>query len=124
MVGTLVISLPTDGEGGQVVIRHQDREEAADLSIRDPGGLAFAACFADCAHWTEPVRSGHRVSLVYNVVVLPGSGDVPCTAPSLSSQAREAGRILSEWASADDKPRNIVWILDHLYSEAGLDSRR
>lgn len=121
MVGTLVISLPTDGEGGQVVIRHQDREEAVDLSIRDPGELAFAAFFADCAHWTEPVRSGHRVSLVYNLVMLPGSRDVPRTAPDFSSHAMRAARILSEWASGDRKPKKVVWILDHLYSESGLD---
>ena len=121
MVGTLVISLPTDGEGGQVVIRHQDREEAVDLSIREPGELAFAAFYADCAHRTEPVRSGHRVSLVYNIVVLPGSGDVPRAAPDLSSQAREAARTLSEWASGDRKPKKIAWIFNHLYSESGLD---
>ncbi len=120
MVATLVISLPVDGEGGELVIRHKNREAVVDMCVQDPGELAFAAFYADCVHLTKPVRSGHRVSLVYNVVVNPGSRFVPARSPDASSQAEEAGRILADWATGEGSPRKLVWLLEHEYSEAGL----
>ena len=121
MVGTLVISLPADGEGGELVVSHQDSEETVDLAIREPGELAFAAFYADCLHRTVPVRSGHRVSLVYNLLVRQGSQGIPTRAPDLSSETAKAARILAGWASGEEEPNKIAWILDHRYSESGLD---
>ena len=120
MVATLVISLPADGEGGELVVRHKDRESVIDMCVDDLGEVAFAAFYADCVHWTKPVRSGHRVSLVYNLVVEPGSGSPPATSPDTSSQAHEAGRILATWAAGEGDPAKLVWLLEHDYSEAGL----
>ncbi len=121
MVGTLVISLPTEGAGGELVVRHHDREEIVDLSVTDPGELVFAAFYADCAHRTEPVRGGHRVSLIYNVVALPEKGKLPRLAPDVSSETRKVAQVLTEWASGEPEPKKIVWVLDHLYTEAALD---
>ena len=118
MVATLVISLPVDGEGGELVIQHRNRETVVDLCVQEPGDLAFAAFYADCVHRTEPVRSGNRVSLVYNVIVK--SGSFPASAPDEFAQAEEAGRILSDWAASEDSTSKLVWFLDHDYSEAGL----
>lgn len=120
MVATLVISLPVEGDGGELVVRHKDRESVIDLCVEDPGELAFAAFYADCVHSTKPVRAGHRVSLVYNLVLKPGSRSIPATSPDNSRQAQEAGRILSSWAATEVHPNKLVWILEHDYSEAGL----
>ena len=120
MVATLVISLPVDGEGGELVVRHKDRESVIEMCVEDPGEVAFAAFYADCVHSTKPVRAGHRVSLVYNLVVEPGSRSIPAASPDNSPQAQEAGRILATWAARDVDPRKLVWLLEHDYSEAGL----
>lgn len=120
MVATLVISLPVEGTGGELVVRHKDRKTVIDMCVGDPGEIAYAAFYADCVHSTQPVRTGHRVSLVYNLVVEPGSGSIPSTSPDNSPQAREAVRILSAWAATEERPRKLVWLLEHDYSEAGL----
>ena len=121
MVATLVISLPVEGDGGELVVRHKDRESVIDLCVEDPGEVAFAAFYADCVHSTKPVRAGHRVSLVYNLVVKPGSRSIPATSPDNSPQAQEAGQLLSTWATSEVHPRKLVWLLEHDYCEAGLD---
>ena len=120
MVATLVISLPVDGVGGELVIRHNGREAVVDLSAEDPGELKFAAFYADCLHLTRPVARGHRVSLVYNVNVKPTARGVPRVSPDSSSQAAEAGRCLAGWSDSGEPPAKLVWLLDHAYSEAGL----
>lgn len=120
MIATLVISLPSAGRGGELVVRHKDREAVIDLCVEEPGELAFAAFYADCSHETKPVRTGNRVSLIYNLVVEPGSRAIPAASPDSSGQAREAASILGAWADSEDGPRKLVWILEHDYSEAGL----
>ncbi len=67
MFATLVIVLPSQSEGGELVVRHGDREEQFDLSVAEPAEAAFAAFYADCVHEVLPIRSGHRVALVYNL---------------------------------------------------------
>ena len=120
MVATLVISLPVEGEGGELVVRHKDRETVIDMCVADPGEMAYAAFYADCVHSTKPVRIGHRASLVYNLVVEPGARSIPATSPDNFPQSREAAQILSTWAGTEERPRKLVWLLEHDYSEAGL----
>ena len=74
MVATLVISLPVAGTGGEMVVRHQQNETVIDLRTEDPSELAFAAFYADCVHETRPVATGHRIVLVYELLVRDGAG--------------------------------------------------
>ncbi len=120
MVGTLVVSLPTDGTGGELVVRHMDRTETIDMQVNVAGEAPFAAFYADCVHQTQPVRTGHRVSLVYNLVIKPGAQPVPAAAADYSRQTNEITEILSQWAKVGFGPRKIVWMLEHEYSETGL----
>lgn len=120
MVATLVVSLPVEGEGGELVIRHGNREATLDLCVDDLGEIAYAGFYADCVHRTEPVRRGHRISLVFNVTVKSGVDGVPTGAPDLSSQIDEAVRLLANWPRGEDAPNKVVWLLDHQYSEEGL----
>ena len=119
MVATLTISLPTDGTGGELVVRHQEREVTVPLGAAEPSELAFAAFYADCAHETRPVRTGHRLSLVYNLCVLPEDADTPRVAPDYSAEIEAVSDCLTEWRdeSVADK---LVWVLEHDYSTAGL----
>ena len=120
MIATLVVALPTAGKGGDLVIRHLDREATVSLQVDEPGGLKYAAFYADCVHRTQPVESGHRVSLVYNVVMKPGAGPTLLAPPDYAGQIAEVSGILSEWAETGRGPRKIVWLLEHEYSELGL----
>ena len=68
MFGTLVIALPSKHEGGRLFIRHDGREIEVDFSSEaHRHEFQHAAFFADCEHEVEPVRSGYRCCVVYNL---------------------------------------------------------
>ena len=120
MVGTLVVSLPTDGGGGELVVRHKDRESVIDLCVSDPSMLAYAAFYADCAHETRPVVEGHRVAVVFNLVLRGPAAAHLGRAPDFAEQAEIISTMLRTWVSKVRSGAKIVWLLDHDYSTAGL----
>ena len=119
MVATLVLSLPVAGAGGELIIRHQQRETVVDLRAEEPSEIAFAAFYADCVHEVRPVTAGHRIVLVYNLT-LRGSGTSPPTAPDFGAQEERIGSLLADWEGASAAGDKLVWLLEHDYSEAGL----
>ena len=120
MVGTLVISLPVAGTGGDLVVRHGGRDTAINLCVENPSELAYAAFYADCTHETVPLRDGHRVSLVYNLVLRGKREKRFARAPVFSDSVEAIATRLTEWAQAKSATRKIVWVLDHGYSSKGL----
>ena len=120
MVATLSISLPTAGAGGELIVRHRDREITIDMTAGEPSELAFAAFYADCAHEIRPVIEGHRLSLVFNLCLRAGDTDTPRAAPDYTSRVDLIARRLAEWGRAEEGADKLVWLLDHQYSEAGL----
>ena len=120
MIATLSISLPVAGEGGELIVRHRDREVTVDMNAGEPSELAFAAFYADCTHEIRPVTEGHRLSLVFNLCVRAGESDTPREAPDYTEQVDEIAKRLVEWRHAGDAAEKLVWLLEHEYSEAGL----
>lgn len=68
MFGTLVVSLPCEHEGGELVVSHGGRTLTGQLGGEDLGVARWAAFYADCVHELRPVTAGWRVVLVYNLV--------------------------------------------------------
>ena len=119
MVATLAISLPTAGAGGELAVRHADREVVIDMNAEEPSELAFAAFYSDCSHETRPLRSGHRLSLVFNLCARPGAHGTPRRAPDNSAVVKAVAQRIAAWASDGDEDK-LVWLLEHDYSIAGL----
>ncbi|MDE0104709.1 MAG: 2OG-Fe(II) oxygenase [Bryobacterales bacterium] len=120
MVATLVVSLPVEGEGGEIVVRHGQEEVTIDLCVDDLGELPYAVFYADCRHRTKRVVKGNRASLVFNVIAEQGA---PKSTPDYSRQVRETAEVLQalaeqQWEEGD--PSKLVWLLDHAYSLDGL----
>ena len=120
MIATLSISLPAAGAGGELVVRHRDRESTIDMTAGEPSELAFAAFYADCSHEVRPLTEGHRLSLVFNLCLRTGDTDTPRGAPDHTAQVDRLAKRLAEWGRARDATDKLVWLLDHEYSEAGL----
>lgn len=120
MIGTLTISLPVAGEGGQLIVRHRGREIVADMNVAEPSELAFAAFYADCPHEVRPVAAGHRLALIFNLCLRVDDGNTPCEPPDYGEQTDAIARHLATWSREDRAPAKIVWLLDHDYSEDGL----
>ncbi|KIJ63416.1 hypothetical protein HYDPIDRAFT_92692 [Hydnomerulius pinastri MD-312] len=74
MFGSLVIVFPTSHEGGEFVLRHEGREWTIDFAemlsqpseSSDPR-FGYVSFFSDIEHEVLLVKSGHRVTLTYNL---------------------------------------------------------
>jgi hypothetical protein len=125
MVGTLVVSLPSAHTGGVLVIDHAGESISYRASKEE---LTFVAFYADCRHQVTPVRSGYRVTLTFNL--LAGT-ETP--APEAGS-AIELAQCLTEHFTTPATPRygsrdlglpnRLVFLLDHEYTQRGLNWRR
>ncbi len=118
MIATLSISLPVAGAGGEIVVRHRERERTIDMTAAEPSELAFAAFYADCEHEVRPVTEGHRLSLVFNLCLRAGDTDTPRTAPDHTQQVDRLAKRLAAWRQ--DGIEKLAWVLEHEYTEAGL----
>ncbi|KAF8133330.1 hypothetical protein EV363DRAFT_52245 [Boletus edulis] len=71
MFGSLVVVLPTAHEGGQFVLRQDEKEWTLDIASQFATATEPSACFVafygDIEHEVLPVTSGYRVTLTYNL---------------------------------------------------------
>ena len=75
MFGTLVLLLPSQYEGGQLLVEHAGQRQTVDCSRGDDWrGFHYAAFYADCRHEIRPVTSGHRLALTYNLCLTQAEG--------------------------------------------------
>lgn len=62
-----MLVLPSTHSGGELVIKHLDREVVLDPRPEEPSEIGFAAFYADCVHEVRPVTKGCRLALIYNL---------------------------------------------------------
>ena len=129
MIGTLVVTLPAPFTGGGLVVEHEGQRVTYRGS---KGALSFVAFYADCRHEVKPVSSGHRIVLTYNLLLRrndsePAVPDVPPRAAEALArqlQGHFATPSPPRWhgdRAAGALPSRLVYLLDHEYTERGLD---
>lgn len=130
MVATLVITLPSAHEGGELIVRHDGREVTVDFGPDSRFQTQFAAFYADCEHEVRPVTSGFRLALVYNLTLAKSKQAI--AAPTSREHIAAVTRILGQGKignggsrmpgdSETDHPANkLAVVLDHEYTQAGL----
>ncbi len=123
MFATLVLVLPSNSTGGELIVRHKGREVRLDLRCEDPAEAAFAAFYADCVHEVLPITSGYRLTLVYNLL-RRGKGPAP-KPPSYAGEQARLTKLLLAWVDDkespdNDAPEKIVYLLEHAYTPAEL----
>ena len=130
MVASLVVTLPGTFTGGSLVVTH--RGEARNFPRSSKDKLSFVAFYSDCRHEVRPVRSGHRVVLTYNLMLAEADTDAPLHPFRVLHRALAdlLGKhfetpIHSRWRDGEGPPPNrLVYLLDHQYTERGLDWTR
>ena len=65
MFATLVISLPSKHEGGELIVSHNGQDVRWSTAERS---TAYGAWYSDVRHEVKDVTSGHRLVLTYNLV--------------------------------------------------------
>src|SRR5712671_996202 len=124
MFATLVLALPSLSSGGELVVRHKEREARLDIANDDPSEMAFAAFYADCVHEVLPITAGCRATLIYNLVRKSKGGALK--PPSYERETARVTALLQEWGNSrtapdDGVPEKVVYPLEHAYSPAELD---
>lgn len=123
MFATLVIVLPSSYAGGELLIRHHEREVCLELSCEDAAEVAFAAFYADCWHEVRPITGGCRLALIYNLV-RPGRGERP-QPPAHDDEVDEVVTLLERWrcdlaAGSTQVPKKLIYPLEHVYTSAEI----
>jgi hypothetical protein len=118
MVATLVVVLPSAFQGGELVVRHEGREQVVDFGTpaHNPFHTHFAAFYADCEHEVCPLRDGYRLCLVYNLTLAKAKKAI--TAPRTAARVNAVADILRSWSATD--PRKLAVPLEHRYTQGGL----
>jgi hypothetical protein len=117
MFATLVVVLPSDHEGGELVVRHRDRDVRLDLRREDPAEIAWCAFYADCIHELRPVTAGNRICLVYNLV--REGGGLPAPDPTDAVDAL-ADALRAYATGGAGWPTKLAFALEHHYTPKGL----
>jgi hypothetical protein len=129
MFGTPVVVLPSDYDGGELLVHHKGHEVRLDLRRDEPSEAAFAAFYADCVHEVLPVASGCRLALIYNLVCNEAQ-PLP-KPPDYESVQKQVVTLLRAWtgqqesvhemdSSPDSTPTKLIYPLEHAYTQAEL----
>src|SRR6266478_7610291 len=118
MFATMVLVLPSTHSGGELVIKHLGREVVLDPRPEEPSEIGFAAFYADCVHEVRPVKTGCRLTLVYNLRFVGKRRSLK--APDYRAEHGRVVQLLRSWASAEDEPDKLILPLEHAYTPAEL----
>lgn len=117
MIGTLVISLPSKHEGGQVHLSHSHKRHLFATSESSSFDLTALAWYSDVTHEIKPLSSGYRLVITYNLLQQRGS---PPSVGVFIEQQAQLQVLLQKWASALQSKSRIIYRLDHKYSKSSL----
>jgi len=123
MFATLVVVLPSRSTGGELFVRHRDREVCLDLASEDASEVAFAAFYADCVHEVSPVTTGCRLVLVYNLIRQKSGRAIE--PPAYDAEEELVTDVLRRWVAAQDTaaadaPKKLIYPLEHVYTPAEI----
>jgi len=124
MFGSLIIVLPSKFEGGQVHVSHGSSKDVFDISPSSESTTSALAWYTDVVHEVKPITSGYRLAISYNLVnIVPGLP--PPHLPDMHAAVSVVERIFRRWKKGvydfPDFHGTISYILDHQYTEAGLE---
>ncbi|MEY3289044.1 MAG: hypothetical protein RLZZ419_1286 [Pseudomonadota bacterium] len=125
MFATLVIVLPSEYQGGELVVRHQQQAVTLDLHRDDAAEIGYAAFYADCVHEILPVTQGCRLTLIYNLIRTDKQLPLP-KPPDYRQEHALIAALLHNWSDSlkaepgDEIPEKLIYLLEHAYTPAEL----
>ncbi len=117
MFATLVIQLPAEHKGGELVVQHNGEEKVFNFATKSAAKIFFAAFFADCMHELRPVTSGLRLCLIYNLL---HTGIEPTPPADCRQAVDRIVQAVNGWIADEGAPTKLICVLQHQYTQAGL----
>ena len=126
MFATLVIALPSEHTGGDVVVQLRDEKHILKTQGLCDFGYSYLAWYADVNHFVTKVESGHRLVLTYNLIRQESNSSR--VASILDNHRQNLGRVLAAWHQQRERDESffdyglqqLVYILEHEYSQANI----
>lgn len=118
MFATLVVNLPSEHKGGELIVSHGDQSQHYSFADKDLLHPYFLTFYADCYHEVKPITAGYRICLIYNLAIVNRKKQ------PLLSQASKAINDINAWIKqwTKTKPENplLCYLLEHSYSEQNI----
>lgn len=118
MFATLVINLPSEHEGGELIVSHGGQSQHYSFADKDSFQPSFVAFYADCYHEVKPITSGYRICLIYNLAIAERKKQ-----PLLSQQSKifeDIGNAIQRWTQKNNENPILTYLLEHSYSEQNI----
>jgi len=118
MFATLVINLPSEHEGGELIISHAGQSQSYSFANSDNFQPSFVTFYADCYHDVKPITSGYRVCLIYNLSIANRKRQ-----PLLAQQAEvmeDISHFIQKWVGENRENPFLTYLLEHSYTEQNL----
>jgi hypothetical protein len=132
MVATLIVVLPSSHSGGTLIIDNQGEKKEFKSSQFPLDKLTFIVFYADCHHAITELKSGYRLALTYNLI-LENKANKNVLFNEQQSYNVLIHRLRHYFQGHVDantnedshvtalKPKQLVYLLDHNYTEKGLN---
>ena len=122
MFGSLVVQLPAEHTGGDLVVEHGKEKKTVQFSVDSDERMTWAAFYADCKHTLMSVESGLRLVLAFNLVrtrpTSPGVDNILKAPTQPDSQAHALRRVVVDWINGNRRLTRLLIPLEHKYTEA------
>ncbi|RDW69921.1 hypothetical protein BP5796_08318 [Coleophoma crateriformis] len=120
MFGTLVIALPSEHQGGQLVVTHLGQTKTFETSEVSAFEYSYLAWYSDVTHEVKPITSGRRLVLTYNLIY-NGYGHEKLTA-STNNTLSALKPLFKSWKANPDPVARpaLVYLFDYSYTEANI----
>ncbi|KAL0937520.1 2OG-Fe(II) oxygenase [Colletotrichum truncatum] len=118
MVGTLVVCLPSEHEGGDVHLTFGSDHRVFSTAPTSTFDLTTLAWFSDVTHEVKELTSGYRLALTYNIIQ---NSPIKQSAGFFGQQAQQVRQLLLEWHTRFPTTNMLVYPLSHKYSQASLE---
>lgn len=119
MIGSLVVCLPSQHEGGQVHLSHAGQDHVYETAPNSAFDLTALAWYSDVTHEIREVTAGHRLALTYNIIQRAGAGK---SAGFFVRQQAQSKEKIARWPRDFPDLSRLVYFLDHQYSHSNLSA--
>jgi hypothetical protein len=116
MFGTLIVGLPSQHSGGELLIDFEGESSTVDFSASAHHDIPYCAFYADCTHEIKPLTSGYRVVVVYNLI--QATGQEKLKLEPKKELVASLVRLLNGYKNTIESPQVIL--LGHQYTEANF----
>jgi hypothetical protein len=117
MVGTMVVCLPSQHQGGEVLLSFKSEERNFATGPASEWEMTTLAWYSDVTHEIAKLTDGYRLVLTYKLIQAEGTYG---SAESLYKQSEVLATLLLGWHSIPDRDTMLFYPLDHQYTQVSL----